>query len=628
MILKMALSNIKKSYKDYAIYFLTLTLSIIMFFVVNSLNSEIAHKMFTDQAQIKFFEDAVGNVIIAITLALLFLVVYANQFIMKRRYKELALYTLFGLNKKKVISIITVETLIIGVISLIIGLGLGSLLSQFINHFAVGFFIKGESFELTFNSNVHLLTILVFSLIFLITILVNAFYVGKSRLIKLLQSDKKGEKLYRIKAWLSFVLLIISCGIFGYLYSILLSNLNFNSILNSLGYYIVIGIVNTFVFFYALSGIFIFFVGLSKKMYYKSLNLFTFNLLSQKLRTHFISLSIISLLLFFGISATTLSLSLNNSVADTIKSQFVNDVGVRFKKGESNFNEVIAKEKYGLEFKHRYEFKSVIQENSYIGDDYIAVSDFNRVTNSNLSLDKYEFAITATDGIEIPEQALKQVKTLTPDLQKGIPLKTNLDLGNGYVIVNDEYYQELSSDSESVFYAFNDPDKRFEETGLGSLDENTIMQENNGTEAYYKSALVKAVFLSQFMMVVAGIYLSSVLVLSGITMIAIQQLSSARDNIEKYRIVNYLGAGNNSIKRSVLFQVGIYFIVPIAFGILNSTVGMQFIANGFLKVSKINLMDYVLPIYAVIILGYLIYGYITYRAYYKVVNRSQRQDRI
>lgn len=621
MIFKMALSNIKKAYKDYAIYFLTLTIAIIMFFLVNSLSSEIAEKLFKQQYQIDSFKTIIRNVIIAVTFGLLFLVVYANQFIMKRRYKELALYTLFGLSKTKVILVITLETLVIGILSLLVGIGLAEILSQIVNHFAVQFFLSNTTFELSFNPHTSLITTMVFSVIFFITIIFNAIYIAKSKLIHLLQYSKKGEKFYKLNPVISILLLCFSISIYLYLYSILLNHNDFVEVFNNMGYYILIGIFNTFVFFYAISGIIVFIIKSNKNSYYKSLNILTYNLLSQKMRTHFISLSIISLLLFFGVAATTLTLSLNHSVNDSINNQITADVGVYVVKKDSNFNLQDVESKYGLTLKESFNYKTATN-NQGIPANFVSVEEFNYIRKTTLQLKKDEFIALPSKAEIVNESILNYVQSFSSELKNGKPIDISLDMGNTFIVVNKEVYDNLDNAYEIIAYKFNDNTKKFQDKSIEDMLNNEIIKQYTGIERmYFKSALAQTLFITQFVLVVVGVYMSSVLILSGITMIAIQQLSSAKDNVDNYRIMNFLGAEKKSVKKSVAIQVGIYFVLPLIFSIVNSNVALSFISKEFKEFSGINLMNYVLPIYIVIIALYFMYGYVTYRAYYKYMKR-------
>lgn len=625
MIFKMAVSNIKKSYKDYAIYFITLMFSIIIFFIVNALSSEIGRQMFNDPKNIKSFEDTFGLVVAIITFTLLFLIIYANQFIMKRRYKELGLYTLFGLSKSKVIKIVSIETILVGIVSLTFGLIFGFILSQIINNFAMSFFLGGNNFKLTFDTSAFTKTITAFGIIFLITIIFNALYVGKNKLINLFNSDKKAEMIYKPKLVVSLLLLVISITIFGYLYNELLRAGDFSNRIQSLWIYIVFGIIATFVLYYALSGLFMFIISINKKRYYKSLNLFTFNLLSQKMRTHFISLSIISLLLFFGIAATSLALSLKNSTDDEIKKQFPEDVLIIDQNSKiSNFNEEVAKTKFDLVLTRKIELKTTHTEGR-LAFTFMSKSNYEEVTKEKVQLETNEYLLSGVEEeIKVYKENFNQANL---DL-KFRDTKTKIINSNStVVIVNDEVYQKLNALSTRIIYSFNDPSKKYNDIKIGSS-----MKENPIWSAYpelsmvvFNSMMKNAVFMMQFTVIVTGIYFSSVLILSGITMIALQQLSAAKDSEAKYRIVNYLGASKNSVKKSVLLQVGIYFIVPLLFGIGNSYVAMKFISNGYEQFTRINLMNYVYPVFVIISIGYLIYGYVTYRTYFKTVYNTQKK---
>ena len=132
MFFKIAIHNVKRSLRDYAIYFLTLTFGVCLFYVFNSMDSQSATAALNSSQKeiIQMLTNVTGYVSIFISIILGFLMVYSNRFLMKRRKKELGIYMLLGMDKSKISHILITETLLIGLFSLGVGLAIGIFASQ------------------------------------------------------------------------------------------------------------------------------------------------------------------------------------------------------------------------------------------------------------------------------------------------------------------------------------------------------------------------------------------------------------------------------------------------------------------------------------------------------------------
>ena len=135
MLYKLSLKNIQKSFKDYAIYFFTLILGVAIFYVFNAIDSQTVMLDVTSSTQeiIKLMTNMLSGVSVFVSFVLGFLIIYASRFLMKRRNKEFGIYLTLGMSKRKISMILFFETLFIGIISLVIGLGIGVILSQFMS---------------------------------------------------------------------------------------------------------------------------------------------------------------------------------------------------------------------------------------------------------------------------------------------------------------------------------------------------------------------------------------------------------------------------------------------------------------------------------------------------------------
>lgn len=131
MLCKLSFKNIKKSFKDYAIYFFTLVLGVSIFYVFNAIESQTAMLKVASSTRevIDLMTNSLSAVSVFVSFILGFLIIYASSFLIKRRNKEFGIYLTLGMSKRKISMILFLETLFIGVISLAVGLVLGVLLS-------------------------------------------------------------------------------------------------------------------------------------------------------------------------------------------------------------------------------------------------------------------------------------------------------------------------------------------------------------------------------------------------------------------------------------------------------------------------------------------------------------------
>ena len=322
MLCKLSLKNIKKSIKDYAIYFFTLILGVAIFYVFNALESQTVLMDVSSSTKeiIKLMMTMLSSVSIFVSFILGFLIIYASRFLMKRRNKEFGVYLTLGMSKRKISMILFFETLFIGFLSLIVGLGLGVILSQFMSLFVANMFEADlTKFTFVFSSSACIKTIIYFSIMYLIVMIFNTFSVSKCKLIDLLQGAKKSEKLKLKNPILCIFIFIISCIVLGRAYYIVafdtLSLQDAKDIIKP----ILMGVVSTFFIFWSFSGLILRIAQNSKKFYYKGLNSFTLRQFSSKINTTVFSTTIICLMLFVTICLLSSCLTIKNSMNANIK---------------------------------------------------------------------------------------------------------------------------------------------------------------------------------------------------------------------------------------------------------------------------------------------------------------------
>ncbi len=325
MLFKLSIKNIKKSFKDYAIYFITLVLGVAVFYMFNSLDSQEAMLEVSSSTKemIKLMINMLGMVSIFIAVILGLLIVYANNFLINRRKKEFGIYMILGMGKGQISKILLMETIFIGMISLVIGLVIGIFGSQFMSILVAKLFQADmSSFEFVFSKGACIKTCIYFAIMYLAVILFNAFTISRYKLINLLTAVKKNEQIKYKNPIICILVFIISIIGLGYAYYIVTKGiLKLNSLqetTRAIEFSVLLGVVGTILVFWSVSGLILKLVQMNKKIYFNGTNMFVLRQLHNKINTTVISMSVICLMLFMTITALSSSIALKNSMQNDI----------------------------------------------------------------------------------------------------------------------------------------------------------------------------------------------------------------------------------------------------------------------------------------------------------------------
>lgn len=322
MLYKLSLKNIKKSIKDYAIYFFTLVLGISIFYVFNALDTQTAMMDVSKSTQelIQLMMNMLGAVSIFVSFILGFLIIYASRFLMKRRNKEFGIYLTLGMSKRKISMILFFETLFIGILSLVVGLGIGTILSQLMSIIVVNMFEADlTKFTFVFSSAACIKTIIYFSVMYLIVMIFNTISVSKCKLIDLLHSNKKSEQLKLKNPIICILVFIISVLFLSRSYYLVTEGFLQLQEAKDIMVPIAMGTISTFFIFWSLSGLILRIARSIKGFYYKGLNSFVLRQFSSKINTTVFSTTIICLMLFVTICLLSACLTMKNSMNAGIK---------------------------------------------------------------------------------------------------------------------------------------------------------------------------------------------------------------------------------------------------------------------------------------------------------------------
>ncbi|WP_240259690.1 ABC transporter permease [Clostridium perfringens] len=611
MYFKLAFKNIKKSYKNYVIYFLTLIFGICIFYTFNSIESQSVMMELNEQKQSAFMmaEQLMGYFSVFIAFVLGFLIVYANNYLIKRRKKEFGIYMTLGMENGSLSKMIFLETLFIGAISLGIGLVLGIMLSQALSVLTAYMFqVDLTKFQFVFSPLGFKRTVLCFSIIYLVVLIFNFISVRKIKLIDLLTASKRNEKPTIKNLWVSVILFLVSVGILGTAYyKVIHDGIAFASF-NALGLPILLGCIGTFIFFYSLTGFFLKVIQGNKKFYLRDLNMFVMKQISSKINTTFVSLSFICLMLFLAICTFSGGLGINRAINADLKDLTKFDVTFWSNSGENIEN--LLKEK-------NIDISNIAKEDSnmVMYDSKIKYSNF--LSKEGMTAMKNYFPVANdNDILVIGEKGYNNTLKLLG--KEPVNLKENQYLAVGNIDEMKKWVNESLENGKKINISgktLEPENKKYENINLynftmkgdilifvvkDSLLEglkpvssrfNMMLKDNSNTkeelenvrdqlvESQVYSITKKEIYDNAAglgaTMAYLGIYLGLIFIITSAVVLAIQQLTESTDNVERYRLLKEIGVDQKMINKAIFTQVGVYFMLPLSLAIVHSIVGLK-----------------------------------------------------
>lgn len=319
MLPKIALGNVRKSLRDFSVFFITLVFGVCAFYAFASINDQTAVINLTElqSAAVSAVMRILSGVSVFVAVILGFLVVYANRFLVRRRKREFGIYLTLGMGRAQVAAIMVMETLAVGVAALVVGLVLGVLLSQVMMYVTANLFeatIPGFAF--VFSPGAALSTLACFAAIFALSLLLNVREVSRYRLIDLINADKVSEKVKARSLPVSVVLFLVSLVLMGVAYRTLLEN---GVMSDKFGQATALVSVGTALFFFSVSGFLLRFLQGRPGVYLRGLNAFTLRQLNSRVNTAWVSITLVCAMLFVAICGVCTGFSVSRGISDALE---------------------------------------------------------------------------------------------------------------------------------------------------------------------------------------------------------------------------------------------------------------------------------------------------------------------
>lgn len=663
MYARIALGNVRRSIKDFGIYFLTLVLGVAVYYAFNSVTQQSAVLKLSGNMRtlVQELGTIIGGVSVFVAVLLAFLVLFGNRFLIRRRKREFAIYLTLGMDRRHVSGIVAMESLAVGAGALVVGLAVGVLLSQALLYATARLFnTHVTGFGLMFSGQACAYTVMSFAIIFLVVGALNVLEVSRFRLIDLMNADRKGEKSLVRNLPLSVALFVVSLALIGVAYHELRVNgmyaidwrFNLATALVSVG---------TFLLFFSVSG-FLLRLGQSARGFYlRGLNMFALRQLSSRVNSAWVSISIVCAALFLAITSTCGGFAIVSSINQSVSAITHYDVSIAMystaqTSHASDADDVSGSGKEALLKASVPDWDSLVADSARIdlyqdpsmrlnlktlrGDTGVELPDsFAKYTNGLdkvpiyvVSLSQYNATLALRGDKPATLKANEALVTTDMNNMVGfwqrVALKresfdflgtamrlrarsTTMEYQNsvntsvGTIVVPDAALESKRAQLEPLSSLLNV--KAADSRAEARLYKEVVKAHQPGLlfAAGSKSTAKEEVVGLTAIVGYLALYIGFVLFVSCAAILAIQQLSDVAESAPRYRVLFDLGAERSMVNHAILAQIATYFLFPLVVALAHSYVALG-VLGGVIK--SLGVLDFLRPLGVTMAIVLVLYG--------------------
>lgn len=684
MLCKLAWGNVRRAGRDYLVYLLTLTLGVTVFYAFNTISMQVDIAGIDEEGLAQVMGSMLGDLTYFLAGVMAFLMVYANNFIMKRRKKEFGLYQVLGMGRGRVATIMALETVIVSVVAFVAGIVLGVGLSQLMTFFTASLFkTQIANFHFFFSMHAFNLTLVCMLVMFVLTLLLNLRAVRRTKLIELMGAERRNESIKTRNPWIAIAIFVVGAVLVGVAYYRLLrdgfpltaTDSKLQEAMNQFGITTAMVTVGTFALFWGLSGMLIKLLQSLRGVYWRGLNMFTVRQLAAKVNTVCFSMGVIAMLLFLAITSVTCGMSIANVMNENLERYNPVDVSQTYVyctpdtldyykgyKGYVNPSEadrmVLADTTVDLypawhgkgksadnndETGKKVDIADVAGEHVQI-DSYLScpfggsnpsvtpsemcktmgeklpkafggsnadtmglfvtpASQYNKLRQmmgeEPVHIGHDQYLLTCDMGGELVDLYTKYMAgghaltlgghTLKPATDKSdedTAAIANSAMGSnpGTVVVADELLSQLNLQPYSSSLLVNykqgmDTTEADESIKYTVLDNLLVDGKEPGSWGIFitRSEMYAQAAQMNGLISYLAIYIGFVLVVACAAILSIQQLSNVADGSRSYRVLAQIGCDDRQIRHSVMAQQAVFFLFPLAVGLVHSFVALKVI---------------------------------------------------
>lgn len=663
---RLALTNIKKHARSYVPYIITCVITIAMFYIIKSLAFNLDKNLSSISAATSM---SLGSIVVAI-FAIIFLF-YTNSFLLKKRKKEFGLYNILGMEKKHMSALIATESLIISVISLVLGLIIGIALDKLIFMIVIKLLDGQSPLGFTIIPEAILHTVVLFCIIFAAILLNSVRIVYTTKTIELLHGSNTGEKEPKTKWLLAILGVLCLCG--GYTISIISKNPV--SAIELLFVAIVLVVIGTYFIFVAGITALLKLLRKSKGFYYKTSHFISISGMIYRMKQNAVGLANICVLSTMVLVMVSTTSSLVIGMQDTINTISPYDYSISVVDGKTNqqikadIKNTAADNNLKITkfVDYQYlEFNADLKYNYITALDYSAESenlvgliiatqqDYNMLTNSNVELSDDQVMMFCQNSFPYSDLTIFDQRYKVKESRKisdFIPGKNRIGYSiydsYGIVVKDNSQLQQISKHYNSFYKnsetnEYNEPNCCFYECNFNvdadlkkQLEFNEIIKNSELYQGSYYHDSISSTFKSEILQVFRdtysslfflGIFLSILFIMATILIIYYKQISESYDDKERYEIMQNVGMSHTEVKRTIRSQVLTVFFLPLIVAGVHVAFAFPIMSRVLSLLGLMNVTLYITCTVICFLVFALMYGIIfaiTSRLYYKTVNKKQ-----
>ena len=625
MLFKMSVKNIRRSFKDYTIYFFTLILGVAVFYVFNALGSQtVMLKLSNTMYEIlELMNRILSGVSVFVSCILGALILYASRFLIRRRKKEFGIYLTLGMSKYKISRILFMETLLIGLLSLVVGLAAGVLVSQCMSVVVANLFDADMTrFRFVFSGAACLKTCGYFAIMYVLVMIFNSFNISRCRLVELIQADRKNERVKMKNPWVCTVVFLVAAALLGTAYWMVTVGVFDMNVADHIYVPVVMGCIGTFLVFWSLSGLLLRIFTSIRRVYYRGVNSFVLRQFANKINTTVVSITVICLMLFMTISVFSGALSMKKSLSTNLENCAPVDVNLVKPAEGKSIQKVMEEGGFSLkkELADMAEYtiyQNDMEEKDFYGDSlqevekayphvgfgnkvrFMTIGDYNRIARLygkdtyELKKDQYMVIADYKQMVLVRNIPLGRGQSLEINGKKYIPKYRECQegfvelaaqqLNGGIVLVPDG---AVTKDQSSVwgisgnYKAADREGKQEQEKRLNKVikkEQKDAKDTKDWVSVNTRLDIAQSSVGLGALVTFVALYLGIIFLISSAAILALKELSESADNRQRYDLLRKIGVDEKDIRKALFKQIGIYFAFPLILAVIHSIVGIRFI---------------------------------------------------
>ena len=621
----MSVKNIRRSFKDYTIYFFTLILGVAVFYVFNALGSQtVMLKLSNTMYEIlELMNRILSGVSVFVSCILGALILYASRFLIKRRKKEFGIYLTLGMSKYKISRILFMETLLIGLLSLAVGLAAGVLVSQCMSVVVANLFDADMTrFRFVFSGAACLKTCGYFAIMYVLVMIFNSINISRCRLVELIQADRKNERVKMKNPWVCTVVFLVAAALLGTAYWMVTAGVFDMNVADHIYVPVVMGCIGTFLVFWSLSGLLLRIFTSIRRVYYRGVNSFVLRQFANKINTTVVSITVICLMLFMTISVFSGALSMKKSLSTNLENCAPVDVNLVKPAEGKSIQKVMEEGGFSLkkELADMAEYtiyQNDMEEKDFYGDSlqevekayphvgfgnkvrFMTIGDYNRIARLygkdtyELKKDQYMVIADYKQMVLVRNIPLGRGQSLEINGKKYIPKYRECQegfvelaaqqLNGGIVLVPDG---AVTKDRSSVwgisgnYKAADREGKQEQEKRLNKVikkEQKDAKDTKDWVSVNTRLDIAQSSVGLGALVTFVALYLGIIFLISSAAILALKELSESADNRQRYDMLRKIGVDEKDIHKALFKQIGIYFAFPLILAVIHSIVGIRFI---------------------------------------------------